>query len=240
MNLAKRMKRDPWRNTRNDKSIPWRDVFAAIFMVLIPIIIVSLSSNFVLRSGTFYSFYMSKTGVISEIPYYVENEDIVKTFGNYMIHKTDEFTLKEHSEYKPQQVFNQRDGQVVEYIRSTLDKILVVAIIFSITAIAIFVFLYRNKEKKLLYESFMHSLIWFAVLLAMNGVLYFVKPVREIIFKTLFGVRFPPGDVLIILFENKLAMYMGIWQIGAALLLMVVLAYFMKISVSDRKMFRGM
>ena len=240
MNIAKRLKRDPWRNTRNDKSIPWRDVFAAIFMVLIPIIIVSISSNFVLRSGTFYSFYMSKTSVINEIPYYVENEDIVRTFGDYMLHKTDEFKLTEHSDYEPQQVFNERDEQVVKYIRSALDKILVVAVLLSIIAVVIFVFLYTNKEKRLLYESYIHSLIWFGVLLAMNSVLYFVQPVREIVFKALFGVRFPPGDVLIILFENKLAMYMGVWQIIASLVLMVAMAYFMKISVSDRKMFRGM
>jgi hypothetical protein len=55
----------------------------------------------------------------------------------------------------------------------------------------------------------------------------------------MFGVRFDLNDVLIILLENQLSVYMGAAIILASVVLMAVVYYFMKTTVSDRKMFRG-
>lgn len=238
-NIVKRVKGNPWRNTRNDKSIPWMDILGAIFMVLLPILIICISSNIVLRSGTFYSFYFSKTAVINEIPYHTSNEELTATFSNFMMHKSNGFKLTENSDYMPQQVFNQRDGQVMESIRGYVDDIALGAILLFVMVAAIYALLYFHKEKKLLYGSYAHSVIWFIVLLAVEASVFLVPFLRELIFKTLFGVRFPLSDVLIILFENQLATYMGIGIILTSIVLMVVVYYFMKTTVSDRKMFRG-
>ena len=48
-NIGMRAKRNPWRNTRNDYNMPWNDIFAAIFMAILPLIVVIFASNIIIR-----------------------------------------------------------------------------------------------------------------------------------------------------------------------------------------------
>ena len=47
-NIGMRAKRNPWRNTRNDYNMPWNDIFAAIFMAILPLIVVIFASNIII------------------------------------------------------------------------------------------------------------------------------------------------------------------------------------------------
>lgn len=238
-NIRRKSKRNPWRNTRNDFVIPWNDIGAAIFMAILPIMIILIAGNVVVRSETFYSYYVSKTEVVKEIPYEIENQDVSETFGKFMMHKTSEFQLKENSEYMPQQVFNERDAKVMHSIRTIADVLLIVGIVLFVACFAIGFYLCRQGEKKILYESFINSWVWFAVLLLANGVIYFVPAVRELIFKEMYGVRFPPGDVLIQIFETKLPTYFGVALILASIVLAAAVFYVMNKFVKKQKMFKA-
>lgn len=238
MNIGKKQKQNPWRNTRRDFEMPWNDIWASIFMAILPIMIILLSANFVARYTGFYSFYMTKTEIIKEIPYEIESEDITKTFSNYMTHKTDIFQLKEHSDYQPQQVFTDRADSIMHTYRLIADVSLVIGILLLIAAIAIVIYLISKDEKKLIFDSFKTSWIWYGVLAATSAVMYLVPAVRELIFQQMFGVRFEPGDVLIQIFESQFPAYFCGWQLAVSLGFMLVITYSVNKLFGRRKMFR--
>ncbi len=239
MNIGKKQKSNPWRNTRRDFNMPWNDIWAAIFMAILPMIIVILASNFVLRSGAFYSNYMTKTEIIKEIPYQVESDDITNTFENFMLHKSSEFKLIEKSDYQPQEVFTKRAGNIMSTIRTSLDVALVIGVVLLIGAVAIVCFLKSREENRLILESFKTSWIWFAVVMAVNAIIFLIPSVRGVIFQEMFGVRFEPGDVLIQIFDAKLPVYFGVWQLMVSLVIMIAVTYIINKLFGRRKMFRA-
>ena len=55
----------------------------------------------------------------------------------------------------------------------------------------------------------------------------------------MFGVRFEPGDVLIQIFDAKLPVYFGVWQLMVSLVIMIAVTYIINKLFGRRKMFRA-
>lgn len=237
-NIGKRAKRNPWRNTRNDYNVPWNDILGGIFMMILPVIIISLSINVVLRGEFFYSIFFTKTEIAKEIPYEINGDELKVHFSDFMMHQKSSFMIKENNEYKPQDVFTQRSAQVMSSIREIADILLIVTIALLIVELAIVIYLYRQKEKRLIYESFESSVILFAVIMLLFAVSFLVKYVRGLIFKTFYGVRFEAGDVLIQIFKGGFATYFAVASIAVSILMMLGVFYLMNKFVSYRKMFK--
>ncbi len=237
--ITKRLKKNHWRNTRNDLKIPWKEIWSKTFVIIFPIMIVLLANNIVVRNEVFYSHYMSRTGIVKEIPYEIENHDLAETFGDFMIHKKTLFSLEENSEYKPQQVFNKEDRKVMKTIRKAFDIMLILAVISAFFVACMMVYFLKKGNKKLLYKSYKKSLISFAVMEFFNVIVLFIKPLRKEIFNKVFDMEFPPGDVLVQLFEAKLTVYYGYFQIIVSLIIVGIVHYLMHKFVASHKMFKG-
>lgn len=236
-NIGRKAKRNPWRNTRNDYNMPWHDIMASIFMAILPLLVIVISSNVTLRGNFFYSFYFTRTDVTKEIPYEIKKNEMIDHFSKFMQHRKGDFQIKEKSDYKPQNVFTQRDVSIMKNIRGIYDISLIISVILTIVVLSIVIYLYRQKEKRLIYESFTSSLIWFAVICIIYGGTIFVGPVRRLIFKTLYGVRFEPGDVLIQIFKSQFPAYYGIMSLAISVAIMMVIYYLVNRFVSYKKMF---
>lgn len=238
-NITPKSKRNPWRNTRRDYDIPWDSIKGAILVFLIPFVILTLALNLTYRSSQFYSFYFTRTDVVKDIPFVAEGDDMTHTFSRFMQHRMERFTLTEKSDYKPQEVFNLRDGQVMYFLRKALDIQLFIGFICGLLALIFFIQLYRKGKKALLYERFIDSQILLTVFLAVHMLLCFVVPVRDLLFRYFFGVRFPPGDVLIQIFQSKLPEYGAVSVLLISLLILAIFWYLARRSISRRKMFRS-
>lgn len=236
--IRRRSKRNPWRNTRNDFKMPWNNIISVIFTIALPIAVIMSSINIVLRNGAFYSFFLSRTGIVKEIPYSVDVPDIKDTFYKYMLHMKDRFSLKENSEYLPQQVFNEKDNIVMEQIRTVVDICLIVAFIFIIVALVCAILLFVREEKKLLYKRFKTSVVISMILIAINSVVFLISPIRSSLFVSAFGEKFPPGDVLIQIFEAGIHIHYIVWNIITAGIILLIVFYLMKKFVIKHKMFK--
>lgn len=237
-NISRKSKRNPWRNTRNDYNIPWNDILGSIFMVLLPIIILIFSTNFVLRTNTFYSFYLTKSEITREIPYEISNDKLSKHFGEFMKHKKEDFQIKEDSRYKPQDIFSKRAINVMDSFRSFMDKTLIFGIILLGITIAIVFYLIKEKEKRLIYESFESSLIWYIVVVGAFLIANVVPAVSKMIFRVFYGVRFEVGDVLIQLLDNNLMIYFSVASTIVSAIIMGATFYLMYSLFSYHKMFK--
>lgn len=231
-------KNNPWRNTRQDKEIPWNKILSAVFMIILPIVVVCLSTNVVLRMGSFYSFAFEKTGVVSEIPFSISQESLVNTFSDFMIHKTGEFQLVEETDYMPQKLFSEKDQWVMNNIRLILDILLLITIVLFVVGIIIFIHMLKEGEKALIYDRAKKGVVIFSVLAIMNFIICIIPGSLTAMIRILFGGKFIPGDVLIQILETKVPMYFGIWQLVASIALMVVIGCVIHNYASRRKMFR--
>lgn len=216
--MFRRPAKNPWRNTRNDKTIPWKQIFAWIFVVTLPISILAFSWNLVLRMPQSYSIYLTRSKVMREVPFRVTDEEIAQTFGKFMQHRSDDFQLRDNVEYKPQKVFSKRDGKAMAKLRKFLDGFLILGLVTSIISIAIFVYLYQRKEKQLLYHRFADSRIVLLATIVLLALEAFLPNIRQGVLRRVFGVQFPAGDVLVSFVENQMVQYL------AAMIIAVVIA----------------
>ncbi|MEG0918680.1 MAG: hypothetical protein RR967_02610 [Anaerovoracaceae bacterium] len=233
-----RSKNNPWRNTRQDKEIPWNKILSAVFMIILPIVVVCLSTNAVLRMGSFYSFAFEKTGVVSEIPFSISHDSLVNTFSDFMVHKTGQFQLIEDTEYMPQKLFNEKDQWIMNTIRLILDILLLLTIALFIFATIIFVHMLKVSEKALIYDRAKKGVVIFSILAAINFIICIIPGSFPAIIRLLFGSEFIPGDVIIQILETKVPMYLGIWQLVSSIAIMTVIGYVIHSHASRRKMFR--
>lgn len=237
-NISKRSKRNPWRNTRNDFSMPWQNIWATVLTMLLPFGIVFAASNIVLRSSAFYTFYVSRSGVVSELLYNIESSDLAGAFHKFMMHSSETFSLTENRDYKPQQVFGEKDAVLMGDLRNILDISLIAGLLILIICIGIGTWLYAKGSNKLLYRHYLTSWPTVIILLALISVLVFVIPLRNAIMFSIYGDDFPPADSLMQIFDAGFWMYFGICQLVVTLALMLIILYIMKKFVNAHKMFK--
>lgn len=230
--------KNPWRNTRRDKEFPWNSMFAWVLVIGLPIAVLFLSINLTFRAPQTYSYYFTKSNVIKEIPFKIQNEDITDVIVRYMQHRSDKFQLMENSEYKPNRVFNQRDAKTMKLLRISLDIMMAVAVIAAAISTYVYVRLYKRKEKELLRYRLADSRVLFGVMLVFGLTAVFISPVRKVLLRTFFGVRFPNEDVLVTVTEHGIFQYFSIFAAAISLVLMVLLWRLEKYFIGKRKLFR--
>ena len=235
--MRRQSKKNPWRNTRNDFEIPWNKIYGITLILSIPVLLFTIVPNIVLRANAFYSYFLSKTGIVREIPYAIDKEDVCNTFVDFMLHKMQNFNLMEKEGYMPQLVFTKMDNEIMSFTRSFLDIIAIIGIIAMVFAIVAIVKLYTNKKKDFLFDQFKISMIVTGIVLAIHSAIIFIPSIRMNLFRGYFGSHFPPGDVLIQIFDAGFPIYYGASVIVVTIVLSLGIAYLMNKFVARRKLF---
>lgn len=235
--MRRQSKKNPWRNTRNDFEMPWNKIYGVMMVISTAIMLITLAPNIVLRSGVFYSYFLSKTGVVKEIPYAVEMGDVRDTFKDFMWHKMQNFNLMEKEGYMPQLVFTKMDNEIMSFIRGTMDILALVGIVALILFIFSGIKLYLNKKKDYMFNAYKISMILTVILMALHCVVLFVPFIREYLFVARYGSEYPPGDVLLQIFQAGLPVYYGCGILLVGFVLSLGITYLMVKFVARRKMF---
>lgn len=235
--MRRQSRKNPWRNTRNDFKMPWTKIYGVMFIIFIAVALIMLLPNIVLRIGVFYSYFLSKTGVVKDIPYAIEMADVRDTFVDYMRHQIENFNLMEKEGYMPQLVFTKLDNEIMSFVRGSMDIMAIVGIIALVIAIVAGIKLYTSNKKDYMFGVYKISLIVTAILLAIHSVILFVPNIRQTLFVAKFGSEYPPGDVLIQIFEAGLPIYYGIGVLVVGLGAVLGITYLMIKFVASRKMF---
>ena len=236
--MRRQSKKNPWRNTRNDFHMPWNKIYSWMIMISMPLALLTMAPNVIMRSGAFYSYFLSKTGVVKEIPYAIEMEDVRDTFKNFMWHKSSVFNLREQdAAYMPQMVFTKVDSQIMSFARNITDVLAVICLLAIVVAIIAAVKLFAAKKRDLLFDSYKRAMIITGIGLVICSVIIFVPTLRTGIFRGRFGDTFPPGDVLIQIFDAGFPIYYGVGCIIVTIVLALGITYLMKEFVANRKLF---
>lgn len=230
--------RNPWRNTRNDVEIPWNRIFAWIFVVVMPLSILFISMNIILRVPNSYASFLTRSEAMREVPFQVTEEEVVDTFALYMQHRASEFSLQDGVEYKPQPVFGQRDKEAIHRLRKFADLTMALGLILFIFSLAIFIRLFVKGQKELLYFRMADSRVVMLALVVLLNLAAFVPKVRTGLLRVSFGVKFPPGDVLSTFVDCGMVQCLSVMVSIVCIIWMVLLGYISWKLLAEKKLFQ--
>lgn len=200
--------------------------------------IICLSANITMRLPDTYQYSLSSSQILTVAPVVVDETSLVNTFGDYMQHKTNDFSLKEAVDYKPQDVFNKKDKAAMFNLRKALDIMLIVGIAMLLISAVCYFFLIRWRKKQIHMSGYKWAVLCTIILLGVNSLLKVVPILRTWTWGRLFGAGFPDGDLLILVLENNFAIQVSIFDVVISLIILGILGYATWEFSGRKKMFK--
>ncbi len=234
----KRRREDSWKRTVNRRSDTTYSRVASVIVVSVPLAVVCLVMNIIMRMKDVYSYSLSASGIIGKTTISTSEEEILALITNFMNGKTDEFALMENSPYDPEQIFSALDQQVMTDTRAFLHIVLVIGLIaLAVSAIAYFL-LIRWRVKEIFMKRFKISVVVFAVLEVFNILTVCIEPVRKAVYGSIIPMDLPDGDNLALLLGEAFPRQVIMFETIAGVAAMALIGYLTWYVAGRRKMFR--
>ena len=220
------------------REIQWDTVFGRILIISIPLMIICIAANITMRMPDTYQYSLSDSQILNSAPVVVDEGKLVNLFGDYMQHKTNDFALKESVDYKPEDVFNDKDRAAMHHLRTALDIVLAVGIIALIMTAVCYFFLIRWRRKVIHMEYLKKSFLMFLIMSVLWALAKAVPFFRSLTWGHLFGSGFKTGDILIMVLQDKFSLQVTVFDLVISFVIMGMLAYGTWEVAGRKKMFK--
>jgi Protein of unknown function (DUF1461) len=225
---------NPWKVNLTKKSVPWARILAPVLIVAIPLFVIMAADNTLMRLPDLYKYHFLSTEILNERMVAADEDKVAQLMSDYLIHKTDNFQMKEDLEYMPANLFTNSDGAIMSDLRSLLDTQAIVGFGMLLLSVLLIIFIIRQKEKDLLLKSFYFSLPAFVLMKTIEVVLMMFGPLRN----RVFGIPTPAttgeGDLLPALLDGTFFRLLAIAEVAISLILMGLI-YYVILNLSGRK-----
>lgn len=209
-----------------------------MLVVTLPLMIICLSANVMMRMGDVYEYSMDSSGIMDSTTLRTTKDEVVGALSKYMQHRTDELSLIESAEIEPVEIFGTEDREAMSQTRTLLDIMLAIgALAFVASALAYFL-LIRWRVKDIFMKRFKVAFAVTIMLEVLNIVLVTVEPLRRIVFGRFIRMDFPDGDNLVLLLADDFPRQVVMFETIMGTVLMLILAYFTWSVAGRRKMFK--
>lgn len=133
-----------------------RNILISILTVItITIFLVTLSQNSVVRTSEVYSFYFNDSSAVSKLYVDITNNEFADGISGFMNSwRPDEFQIYEDTGYDMQGVFDEEESYNMMCVKKWADISFILCIVSFIITVAIYWYMIREDEKKLLRRSF--------------------------------------------------------------------------------------
>lgn len=235
----RKSKNNPWRNTRDIKSVDPAKVWGLLLMIFMPIMIISIASNATMRTTGVYNYNLSSSQILSTMTVSIDQSDLTDLFGKYMQHRTGVFQMKQSTAYNPQNVFNAADQRFMHNLRTFLDVDLAIGIIATIiTGLAMF-FLIRWKKHEIHMRYFKRGAVIFLIMTAVLTAIKLITPVLDLVISPLKGTGFKEGDALITIISAGFSHTEVLFEVLISMIIFGVLIYVTYQAAGRKKIFNG-
>lgn len=239
MGKRRRQRReDSWKRTVNRRGDNLYRRVADVIVFSVPLAVVCLVANVIMRMKDVYSYSLSASGIIGSTTISTTEDDFIGLMTDYMNGKTDEFALMENSEFDPEQIFSALDQQAMAGARSVLYAMLVIGIVALVLSAAAYFLMVRWRVKDIFMKRF-NACVWvFIALELINIVTVCVPKIRMMTWGRLIPMEFPDGDNLVILLGDAFPRQVVMFETIAAVVVMIAVGYLTRSIAGRRKMFR--
>lgn len=239
MGKRRRQRReDSWKRTVNRRGDNLYRRVADVIVFSVPLAVVCLVANVIMRMKDVYSYSLSASGIIGATTISTTEDDFIGLMTDYMNGKTDEFALMENSEFDPEPIFSALDQQAMAGARSVLWAMLVIGIVALVLSAAAYFLMVRWRVKDIFMKRF-NACVWvFIALELINIVTVCVPKIRMMTWGRLIPMEFPDGDNLVILLGDAFPRQVVMFETIAAVVVMIAAGYLTRSIAGRRKMFR--
>lgn len=167
-------------------------VCSVILAVLLPLMIVILSSNLILRISETYVYHFNDSQVIGEIPYSVTGSEMADEISSYWSSFSGKpFQVYEKNGSYRDPIFEEAEQQIMGKAKSILNIELAAGLFSLAIVIAIYVYLWKNDFREALRNRYYTGAGLTVVLLIVQGICWSIKSFRLWAYQFFIGIELP-------------------------------------------------
>ncbi len=225
---------DPWKVSLTKKSVPWARILAPILLFTIPLFVIMAVDNTLLRLPDVYEYHFLSSEILNERMVAADEDDVSQLMSDFLLHKTDQFQMKEDLEYMPADLFTNADGVMIRGLRSLLDTQAIVGVFMLLITVLMILFLLRKKEKDLLLKTFYFSLPFFIMMKIIEVAMMVFSPLRNRVFGIPTVENAGVEDLIPALLDSSFFRSLAIAEFILSLVLLGVV-YYIILTIAGRK-----
>ena len=240
--MRRRSKNNPWRNTWQEKTRKRTDVkklAGLLLLVTIPLMCIGLIFGSIVRTPDLYQYNFTSSQALEKSRKFVDQEQTIALFKDFMQGRTDEFVLLETVAYEPENLFSEEDDVAMHQFRRYANAVLVIGAASLAITLVIYVLLLRWRRREFLRRIVPGAGVLLAALLILQILAKTVPGLRALLYGRIITVTFPKDDFLIYLAKEGFGLQLGIFEIIGSLLIYGILLYVTFRLTSQKTLFRS-
>lgn len=172
-------------------------ICSIILVITLPLMIVILSSNLILRSSATYTFHFNDSQVVMEVPYSVRGNEFASEITSYW----NSFSKKPFQVYEDNgmfkdEIFEEDEQAVMKKAKDVLNIELAVGLFCLILSAGIYIYLLKSGFHEALRNRFKVCIGVTIGLLLLQAVTFSIKGFRLWLYQVLIGVQLHKDSVL--------------------------------------------
>ncbi|MDD6815718.1 MAG: hypothetical protein PUE84_04655 [Firmicutes bacterium] len=205
-----------------------KTVSRIILIIAIPILIMTLSQNLIYRLPDAYLYYFNDSQCLNKLYLSMSNSEMADALTDLLNRfrpDPETFNIYVDTGYDELGIFDSRDAYNLQMMKKALDMSSLFCIISLILVTAVYVFLLRQEEKKMLRTSFVIGAGISVILMIAQAVVLPAPAMRERIF-TVIGVRpFYEDSALSMILTDSFWNMITVFLTGVTLIILGITTY---------------
>lgn len=171
-----------------------------ILAVTLPLTILILSSNLILRTSEVYVYHFNDSQVVSDLPYSVEERTIATAVSSYWSHLgSKSFQVYEDNGQYKDPVFEEKEQVVMYKTRRLINLHLLAGLLLMIISAVIYIYLLKRDFRAALRNRYRFSVGFAAVLMIVRIILFSTKSFRIWAYNCFIGIDLDKESNLMLL-----------------------------------------
>ena len=130
-------------------------LLSVLAVITVSVFLVTLSQNLVIRTSEAYGFYFNDTSAVAKLYVNFTNSEFADEIAAFMNSwKPEEFQIYEDTGYDMQGIFDDDESYNMMCVKKWVDISLILCIVSGILTAAIYWYMIKEDEKKLLRRGF--------------------------------------------------------------------------------------
>ena len=172
-------------------------VCSIILVITLPLMIVILSSNLILRSSATYTFHFNDSQVVLEVPYSVKGNEFASEISSYWNSFSDEpFQVYEDNGLFQDEIFEEDEQAVMKKAKDVLNIELAIGLFCLVVAAGIYIYLLKAGFHEALRNRYLVCVGVTIGLLIFQAIAFSIKGFRLWLYNGLIGIPLHKDSVL--------------------------------------------
>jgi len=173
-------------------------ICSIILVITLPLMIVLLSSNLVLRSSATYTFHFNDSQVVMEVPYSVKGNEFASEITAYFnaFFSDEPFQVYEDNGLFKDEIFEKDEQAVMKKAKDVLNIELAIGLFCLVLSVGIYIYLLKSGFYEAVRNRFKVCVVVTVILLVLQAVFFYIKGCRVWLYDTLIGMELHKDSIL--------------------------------------------